>query len=174
MGCYTPIAIWLKLESRYISKSLTNKLLFKKMSYGLKMAEGSALDQHINVFNHIISDLNRVDVKFKEEDMAPILLNSLPESYDNLVVATPKPGPTRLVSPNQNPRTLVRFFLFTVLLKFSFSKMSQPESPTQPKWQIQTGARFTPTVFIYLIKTFYLRHFISFQNSPLCGSIFKW
>ena len=50
--------IWLKLESRYMSKSLTNKLLLKKKLYGLKMAKGSALDQHINVFNQIISDLN--------------------------------------------------------------------------------------------------------------------
>ena len=39
-------------------KSLTNKLLLKKKLYGLKMVEGSALDQHINMFNHIISDLN--------------------------------------------------------------------------------------------------------------------
>ena len=37
------------------------------------------------MFNEIISDLNRVDVKFEEEDMALILLNSLPESYDNLI-----------------------------------------------------------------------------------------
>ena len=43
--------IWLNLESRYMSKSLTNKLLLKKKLYGLKMVEGSALDQHINVFN---------------------------------------------------------------------------------------------------------------------------
>ena len=78
------IAIWLKLESQYMSKSLTNKLLLKK-KYGLKMAEGSALDEHINLFNQIIRDLNRVDVKFKEEDMALILLNSILESYDNLV-----------------------------------------------------------------------------------------
>ena len=77
--------IWLKLESQYMSKSLTNKLLLKKKLFGLKMVEGSALDQHINVFNQIISDLNRVDVKFEEEDMALILLNSPPESYDNLV-----------------------------------------------------------------------------------------
>ena len=49
------------------------------------MVEGSALGQHINVFNQIISDLNRVDVKFEEEDMALILLNSLLESYNNLV-----------------------------------------------------------------------------------------
>ena len=51
-------AIWFKLESRYMSKSLKNKLLLKKKLYGLKMVEGSSLDQHINVFNQIISDLN--------------------------------------------------------------------------------------------------------------------
>ena len=68
-----------------MSKSLTNKLLLKKKLYGLKMAEGSALDQHINVFNHIINNLNQVDVKFEEEDMTLILLNSLPKSYNNLV-----------------------------------------------------------------------------------------
>ena len=81
----SPTAIWLKLESQYMSKSLTNKLFLKKKLYGLKMAEGSTLDQHINVFNQIISNLNRVDVKFEKEDMTLILLNSLPESYDNLV-----------------------------------------------------------------------------------------
>ena len=34
-----------------MSKSLTNKLILKKKLYGLKMAEGSPLDQHITVFN---------------------------------------------------------------------------------------------------------------------------
>ena len=71
----SPIAIWLKLESRYMSKSLTNKLLLKKKLYGLKMTERSTQDQHINVFNHIVSNLNLIDVKFKEEDMELILLN---------------------------------------------------------------------------------------------------
>ena len=37
------------------------------------------------MFNQIISDLNRVDVKFEEEDMTLILLTSLLESYENLV-----------------------------------------------------------------------------------------
>ena len=76
--------IWLKLESQYKLKSLTNKLLLKKKLYGLKITEGLALDQHINMFDQIISDLNQVDV-FQEEDMALILLNSLLESYENLV-----------------------------------------------------------------------------------------
>ena len=32
-----------RLESRYMSKSVTNKLLLKKKLYGLKMAKGSTL-----------------------------------------------------------------------------------------------------------------------------------
>ena len=63
----SPATIWLKLQSRYISKSLTNKLLLKKKLYGIKMAEGSALDQHINMFNQIINDMNQVDMKFKRK-----------------------------------------------------------------------------------------------------------
>jgi hypothetical protein len=83
----SPAAVWLKLESRYMSKSLTNKLYLKQRLYGLKMAEGSDLSQHINVFNQIIGNLKRVDVKFEDEDKALMLLNSLPTSstYENLV-----------------------------------------------------------------------------------------
>ena len=63
-----------------MSKSLTNKLILKKKLYGLKMVDVSTLDQHINMFNQIISDLNRVDVKFEGEDIVLILPNSLLES----------------------------------------------------------------------------------------------
>jgi hypothetical protein len=70
-----------------MSKSLTNKLSLKQGLYGLKMAEGSDLSQHINIFNHIISDLKRVDVKFEDGEKALMLLKSLPVSntYGNLV-----------------------------------------------------------------------------------------
>jgi len=80
-------ALWLKLESGYMSKSLTNKLYLKQRLYGLKMAECSDLSQHINVFNQIINDLKRLDVKFEVKDKALMLLNSLPTSttYENLV-----------------------------------------------------------------------------------------
>jgi hypothetical protein len=45
------------------------------------------LSRHINVFNQIIGDLKRVDVKFEDEDKVLMLLNSLPTSstYENLV-----------------------------------------------------------------------------------------
>jgi hypothetical protein len=70
-----------------MSKSLTNKLYLKQWLYGLKMAKGLDLSQHINVLNKIISNLKKVDVKFENEDKVLMLLNSLPTSstYENLV-----------------------------------------------------------------------------------------
>ena len=70
-----------------MSKSLTNKLYLKQKLYGLKMTKGSDLSQHLNMFNQIISDLMRVDVKFEDEDKTLMLLNSLPASptYEILV-----------------------------------------------------------------------------------------
>ena len=51
------------------------------------MAKGLDLSQHINVFNQIINDLKRIDVKFEDEDKALMSLNSLPTSstYENLI-----------------------------------------------------------------------------------------
>ena len=51
------------------------------------MVESLDLSQHVNVFNQIISDLKRIDMKFEDEDKALMLLNSLPVSsmYENLV-----------------------------------------------------------------------------------------
>lgn len=64
---------------------LMNKLLLNKKLYGLKMREGLKLNQHINVFNGIISDMRRVDMKFEKEDMTLMLLNYLLMSYKNLI-----------------------------------------------------------------------------------------
>uniref|UniRef100_A0A2N9I8F7 Integrase catalytic domain-containing protein n=1 Tax=Fagus sylvatica TaxID=28930 RepID=A0A2N9I8F7_FAGSY len=71
--------IWLNLEKRYMSKSLTNKLHLKQKLYGLKMTEGADLRQHINTFKQIISDMLRIDIKFEDEDKAMMLLTSLPD-----------------------------------------------------------------------------------------------
>ena len=81
----SPKKIWDKLEEQFMSKTLTRKLYLKQELYGLKMQEGSDLAEHINVFNQLIADLGKVDVKIDEEDRAIILLCSLPESYEHLV-----------------------------------------------------------------------------------------
>lgn len=67
-----------------MSKSLMNQLYIKQKVYGLKMAESSELIQHINKFNQVLEDLQYLDVKYQKDNKLFMLLNSLPESYENL------------------------------------------------------------------------------------------
>ncbi|KAE8657094.1 hypothetical protein F3Y22_tig00116997pilonHSYRG00993 [Hibiscus syriacus] len=85
MHLSSPNEIWRKLESQFMSKSLTTKLYLKQRLYGLKIQDDHDLAQHVNVFNQIISDLARLDVKIEDEDRAMILLCSLPPSYEHMV-----------------------------------------------------------------------------------------
>ena len=50
----------------------------------LHMKEMTAVLDHLNFVNKIINELLAVDVKIGE-DIALILLNSLPESYDHII-----------------------------------------------------------------------------------------
>ncbi|KAE8661582.1 putative ribonuclease H protein [Hibiscus syriacus] len=47
------------------------------------MQDDNDLVQHVNVFNQIVSNLARLDVKIEDEDKAMILLCSLPLSYEH-------------------------------------------------------------------------------------------
>ena len=72
----TAAGMWNRLESLYMTKSLSNKLYVKKQLYCLRMAEGTPILQHLNVFNKILNDLLALEVKMVEEDKAWILLSS--------------------------------------------------------------------------------------------------
>ena len=63
MDIKSPREEWQKFESQYMSKSLMNKLYLKKRLYGLTMQDGSNLAQHVNIFNQIITNLVRIDIK---------------------------------------------------------------------------------------------------------------
>ncbi|WRX08983.1 Integrase [Theobroma cacao] len=78
-------AVWLKLESIYMTKSLTNRLYMKQRLYTLNMSEGTSVNTHIDEFNRVILDLKNIDVKIEDEDLALILLCYLPPSYENFV-----------------------------------------------------------------------------------------
>ena len=46
--------LWLKLESLYMMKSLSNKLYLKKQLYSLRMKEGTLILEHMNICNNIV------------------------------------------------------------------------------------------------------------------------
>ena len=79
----TAVALWAKLEEPYLKKSLLNKLAMKHCLHMLNMVEGTSLRIHIDEFTSIMIDLENFEIKYEEEDLALILLRSLPASYKN-------------------------------------------------------------------------------------------
>ena len=54
----TAAGLWTKLESLYMTKSLTNKILLKRQLFTLSMKEGTKIYDHLNVFNTLVCQLS--------------------------------------------------------------------------------------------------------------------
>ncbi|GJS21654.1 retrovirus-related pol polyprotein from transposon TNT 1-94 [Tanacetum coccineum] len=76
--------VWSKLETLYMTKSLANKLYLKKL-YTFYLPVGRKISKHIDEFNKIVLDLANIEVKLEDEDLALLLLTSLPASYEHFV-----------------------------------------------------------------------------------------
>ena len=83
MNAETTAGLWCRLESLYMTKSLSNKIFKKKQLYSLRMKEGTSI-LHFNAFNRILSDLLALEVKLKKDDKSLLLLSSFPSCYDHL------------------------------------------------------------------------------------------
>jgi len=76
-------ALWLRLESICMSKDLTSKMQVKMKLFTHKLQEGGSVLNHISSFKEIVADLQSMEVKYDDEDLALLLLCSLPGSYPN-------------------------------------------------------------------------------------------
>jgi hypothetical protein len=78
MNAKSAAELWKKLEELYMTKSLANKLRLKERLYIIRMAEDTSIESHLNEFNSICVDLERMDVKIDDEDKAILLVVLLP------------------------------------------------------------------------------------------------
>ena len=60
----------------------------------LEYKDGHSMIEHLNIFKGLVNQLTKIDMKIDDELQALLLLSSLPESWDTLVVtlsnSTPK------------------------------------------------------------------------------------
>jgi len=71
--------LWEILKKKYLTKSIESRLQLKRRLYHFQMKRGISIDEHMNSYTKLLTDLVNVDVKIDEENKRVILLNSLPE-----------------------------------------------------------------------------------------------
>jgi hypothetical protein len=79
----TAAALWLKLETIYMSKDLTSKMHMKMKLFMHKLQEGGSVLNHVACFKEIIVDIQSMVVSYDYDDLGLLLLCSLPSSFAN-------------------------------------------------------------------------------------------
>ena len=79
----TAAAMWVKLESLNMTKSLANRLCLKQQLYSFKLTKSRSITEQLADFNKILDDLENIEVKHDDEDKALLLLNALPKSFEH-------------------------------------------------------------------------------------------
>jgi hypothetical protein len=74
------------LAKLYEKPSASNKVFLMKRLFNMNMSEGGSIANHLNEFNMVTNKLNSVKVDFDDEFMALLILCSLPESWNGLVM----------------------------------------------------------------------------------------
>jgi len=77
----TSSSLWERLQDHYLKKSLMNRLILKQYLFFLRMHEGTPIKSYIAKFTSIVNELDKIEVKIKDEDQALLLLCSLSFSY---------------------------------------------------------------------------------------------
>jgi hypothetical protein len=74
------------LSKMYEKPLASNKVFLMKRLFNMKMSEGGSVTNHLNEFNMVTNQLSYVKVDFDDEVGALLILCSLPERWNRLVM----------------------------------------------------------------------------------------
>ena len=69
--------LWRKLEDKFMTRSVENRLYLKKKLFRFNYKEDTSMHNHMDASDKILADLRNLDVEIAEEDKVLCLLNSL-------------------------------------------------------------------------------------------------
>ncbi|TXG64034.1 hypothetical protein EZV62_011028 [Acer yangbiense] len=69
----TTVEVRLKLESLYMTESLSSRLYLKGRFFTFKMKDGKNMQDHIDEFNKLCLDLENIQIEYEDEDKALVL-----------------------------------------------------------------------------------------------------
>ncbi|KAF7149825.1 hypothetical protein RHSIM_Rhsim02G0089300 [Rhododendron simsii] len=85
--------LWTKLEGMYQSKTSRNKALLMRRLVNLKLKSGNSVAVHSSEFQNLVNQLASVGMKLDDELDALLLLSSLPDDWETLVVSLSNSAP---------------------------------------------------------------------------------
>jgi hypothetical protein len=83
----TPLEAWTNLQTHFERSSLANRLFLNRKLQGLRMSNEDSMHEHVKKFKEIVRKLSAIGAPVPDDYQVTILLNSLPDSYDSLIVA---------------------------------------------------------------------------------------
>uniref|UniRef100_A0A2N9J8U9 Integrase catalytic domain-containing protein n=1 Tax=Fagus sylvatica TaxID=28930 RepID=A0A2N9J8U9_FAGSY len=85
--------LWKKLESLYERKTAQNKAFAIRKLAHLKLKEGRSVAEHLSEFQDLVNQLTRMNLVVDDELQALLLLSSLLNSWETLVVSLSNSAP---------------------------------------------------------------------------------
>ena len=79
--------LWKEMEDKFMKKSTKNKLYTRTKLYRFQYKPSTTMNDHITRFDSLVTDLLNLDEKVSDVDKALILLASLPDEYEHLIVS---------------------------------------------------------------------------------------
>ncbi|KAL4379562.1 hypothetical protein GQ457_02G035640 [Hibiscus cannabinus] len=96
--CTNAYELWSKLESMIQKKTPRNKAHLVRLLVKLEYNDGQSMIEHLNNFKGFVNQLSKIEMKIDDELQALLLLSSLPESWDTLVVTLSNSAPDGMLT----------------------------------------------------------------------------